>query len=138
MGALSKRDIIFLAKTKIKIYPTLKFHKIDFNYVIFDFKITFLPHLLSHVENITEPLTGTGNTEIQKPDQNTVAIDISSSTPKCDSEFENTNLAIELSDTFKDYGSGKSRLPVLIGLNMNVVRGQIYGLLGKSLEFPLF
>ena len=92
----------------------------------------------SHVENITEPLTGTGNTEIQKPDQNTVAIDISSSTPKCDSEFENTNLAIELSDTFKDYGSGKSRLPVLIGLNMNVVRGQIYGLLGKSLEFPLF
>jgi len=86
----------------------------------------------SHVENITEPLTGTGNTEIQKPDQNTVAIDISSSTPKCDSEFENTNLAIELSDTFKDYGSGKSRLPVLIGLNMNVVRGQIYGLLGPS------
>ena len=92
----------------------------------------------SHVENITEPLTGAGNTEVQKPDQNTVAIDISSSTPKCDSEFENTNLAIELSDTFKDYGSGKSRLPVLIGLNMNVVRGQIYGLLGKSLEFPFF
>ncbi len=41
-------------------------------------------------------------------------------------------VAIELASTYKHYGSGKSKLPVLIGLNMEVERGQIYGLLGPS------
>ena len=40
-------------------------------------------------------------------------------------------VAIKLESTYKHYGSGKSKTQVLIGLNMEVARGQIYGLLGK-------
>jgi hypothetical protein len=39
--------------------------------------------------------------------------------------------AIRFESAYKHYGSGKSRTPVLLGLDMNVERGQIYGLLGK-------
>ena len=39
--------------------------------------------------------------------------------------------AIKLESTYKTYGSGKSKTQVLIGLNMEVPKGQIYGLLGK-------
>ena len=39
--------------------------------------------------------------------------------------------AIKLESTYKTYGSGESKTQVLIGLNMEVPKGQIYGLLGK-------
>ena len=39
--------------------------------------------------------------------------------------------AIKLESTYKTYGSGKSKTQVLIGLNMEVPKGQIYGLLGN-------
>ena len=40
--------------------------------------------------------------------------------------------AIKFKSAFKHYGHGKGRTPVLLGLDMNVERGQIYGLLGKE------
>ena len=44
---------------------------------------------------------------------------------------QSPQVAIKLDSAYKHYGSGKSRLPVLVGLNMEVQAGQIYGLLGK-------
>lgn len=41
------------------------------------------------------------------------------------------NVAIRLEEAFKHYGSGKHKTPVLLGLDMCVRRGQIYGLLGE-------
>ena len=49
-------------------------------------------------------------------------------------ENDQDEVAIKLDSVYKHYGSGKSRLPVLIGLNMEVPTGQIYGLLGKKLQ----
>ena len=43
---------------------------------------------------------------------------------------QSDEIAIKLATAHKHYGSGKSKLPVLMGLNMEVGRGQIYGLLG--------
>lgn len=51
-----------------------------------------------------------------------------------DIQTSNDVPAIKLDAAYKHYGSGKSRLPVLIGLNMQVERGQIYGLLGKLIH----
>ena len=39
--------------------------------------------------------------------------------------------AICLDSAYKHYGKGRSKTPVLLGLDMNVERGTIYGLLGK-------
>ena len=39
--------------------------------------------------------------------------------------------AICLDSAYKHYGKGRSKTPVLLGLDMNVDRGTIYGLLGK-------
>ena len=39
--------------------------------------------------------------------------------------------AIRFESAYKHYGHGRTRTPVLLGLDMNVERGQIYGLLGK-------
>lgn len=47
-------------------------------------------------------------------------------------DAKDPEVAINLDDAFKHYGHGKSRLPVLLGLNMEVGKGQIYGLLGPS------
>ena len=41
--------------------------------------------------------------------------------------------AICLESTYKHYGKGRSKLPVLLGLDMNVEKGTIYGLLGTKL-----
>ena len=41
-------------------------------------------------------------------------------------------VAISLDGARKSYGSRKKRLPVLLGLDMTVERGTIYGLLGKD------
>ena len=67
------------------------------------------------------------NNLLQQNEKDATVIDISSQ-PPCDSS---ETLAIQLKSAYKHYGSGKNRLPVLIGLNMNVPKGQIYGLLGK-------
>ena len=40
--------------------------------------------------------------------------------------------AICLRDAYSHYGSGKRKVPVLIGLDMTIPRGAIYGLLGPS------
>ena len=40
--------------------------------------------------------------------------------------------AICLRDAYLHYGSGKKKVPVLIGLDMTIPRGAIYGLLGPS------
>jgi ABC-type multidrug transport system fused ATPase/permease subunit len=42
------------------------------------------------------------------------------------------DLAIRLEGAYKHYGSGRNKSPVLIGLDMSVPRGKIYGLLGPS------
>lgn len=42
------------------------------------------------------------------------------------------DVAIRLSNAHKHYGSGSKQMPVLIGLDMEVKKGQIYGLLGKE------
>ena len=39
--------------------------------------------------------------------------------------------AICFDNAYKHYGKGRSRTPVLLGLDMNVERGTIYGLLGN-------
>ena len=44
---------------------------------------------------------------------------------------DDPGVAIRLSNAHKHYGTRKKRLPVLIGLDMEVRRGQIYGLLGE-------
>ena len=41
-------------------------------------------------------------------------------------------LAIRLQGAYKHYGKGGKRTPVLLGLDMEVKRGEIYGLLGKK------
>ena len=44
-----------------------------------------------------------------------------------------TDPAIQLEGAYKSYGgTGKKSHPVLLGLNMSVPRGRIYGLLGPS------
>ena len=40
--------------------------------------------------------------------------------------------AICFDNAYKHYGKGRSKTPVLLGLDMNVERGQIYGLLGNN------
>ncbi|XP_014666455.1 PREDICTED: ABC transporter G family member 20-like [Priapulus caudatus] len=40
--------------------------------------------------------------------------------------------AVGVHSVFKSYGSGKNKLEVLIGINLTVTRGNIYGLLGPS------
>lgn len=42
-------------------------------------------------------------------------------------------IAIRLDNACKHYGGGKKKTPVLLGLDMEVKKGQIYGLLGKTL-----
>ncbi len=71
----------------------------------------------------------------------TTVIDMASKNPEQPPEpevfvktGEPEEVAIRLEDAYKHYGSGKSRMPVLIGLNMEVKRGQIYGLLGDFTE----
>lgn len=44
---------------------------------------------------------------------------------------EDGDVAIQLSSAYKHYGSGKNKTPVLVGLDMEVTKGQIYGLLGR-------
>ena len=39
--------------------------------------------------------------------------------------------AISLNSAYKHYGKGRKKLPVLLGLDMTVEKGTIYGLLGK-------
>lgn len=41
-------------------------------------------------------------------------------------------VAIKISNAYKHYTSGQKRTPVLLGLDMEVKKGQIYGLLGKN------
>nr|AHK05672.1 ATP-binding cassette transporter sub-family H 103004 [Tigriopus japonicus] len=41
-------------------------------------------------------------------------------------------VAIKISNAYKHYTSGQKRTPVLLGLDMEVKKGQIYGLLGPS------
>ena len=42
------------------------------------------------------------------------------------------NVAISFDDSFKHYGRGRRKVPVLVGLNMTIPKGAIYGLLGPS------
>jgi hypothetical protein len=69
---------------------------------------------------------------------NSTVIDISSQQPPtnedtaADPGVQKVEVAIRLDSAYKSYGRGKTKLPVLIGLNMEVPRGQIYGLLGKQ------
>ena len=42
------------------------------------------------------------------------------------------NVAISFRDSYKHYGRGRRKVPVLIGLNMTIPKGAIYGLLGPS------
>ena len=44
---------------------------------------------------------------------------------------ESEEVAIKLDKAFKSYGSRKHKHPVLMGLDMEVGKGHIYGLLGK-------
>ena len=39
--------------------------------------------------------------------------------------------AISLESAYKHYGKGRKKFPVLLGLDMNVEKGTIYGLLGN-------
>ena len=45
---------------------------------------------------------------------------------------ESEEVAIKLDKAFKAYGSRKHKHPVLMGLDMEVGKGHIYGLLGKA------
>ncbi len=47
-------------------------------------------------------------------------------------EYDEDDLAIRLNGAYKHYGSGKKKTDVLVGLDMSVPRGKIYGLLGPS------
>ena len=42
------------------------------------------------------------------------------------------NVAIAFDGAYKHYGSGRRKVPVLIGLDMTIPKGAIYGLLGPS------
>ena len=46
---------------------------------------------------------------------------------------EPEEVAIKLDKAYKSYGSRKHKHPVLMGLDMEVGKGHIYGLLGKSM-----
>jgi hypothetical protein len=82
-----------------------------------------------HIEDTTKPESGPtvitrstcpysgGNTDLS----------VARFDPDPDEEY-----AIRFESAYKHYGHGKGRTPVLLGLDMNVERGQIYGLLGKS------
>lgn len=50
--------------------------------------------------------------------------------------LDSEDLAIELDSAYKHYGSGKTKTPVLMGLDMKVTKGQIYGLLGELYTIP--
>ncbi len=51
--------------------------------------------------------------------------------PVSPSPFSLEEPAIKLTSAYKHYGSRKKKTPVLLGLDMRVERGQIYGLLGE-------
>ena len=46
-------------------------------------------------------------------------------------QTEENEVAIKLEKAYKSYGSRKHKHPVLMGLDMEVGKGHIYGLLGK-------
>lgn len=47
---------------------------------------------------------------------------------------DDSDVAIRLESAYKHYGSRKSGTPVLMGLDMEVKKGQIYGLLGEEIN----
>ena len=51
---------------------------------------------------------------------------------------EPEEVAIKLDKAYKSYGSRKHKHPVLMGLDMEVGKGHIYGLLGKSQLILIF
>ena len=54
------------------------------------------------------------------------------SDPEMPASVEDASPAIALSGAHKHYGRGRGKTPVLMGLDMTVQRGQIYGLLGET------
>lgn len=60
------------------------------------------------------------------------ANEVTSTKMKAEIQAEPEEVAIKLDKAYKSYGSRKQKLPVLVGLDMEVGKGQIYGLLGKS------
>ena len=53
-------------------------------------------------------------------------------------QAEENEIAIKLEKAYKSYGSRKHKHPVLVGLDMEVGKGHIYGLLGKIKPFRCF
>ena len=47
--------------------------------------------------------------------------------------LERRSMAIEISDVYKSYGRGSRKTDVLRDFQMNIPRGHIYGLLGKTI-----
>ena len=81
--------------------------------------------------NLAEGGDGGGGTPQPLLTNNETSRDTPSAADSKDIDLEGDIAAIRLSDAHKHYGSGKKKMPVLVGLDMEVQKGQIYGLLGE-------
>ena len=65
-----------------------------------------------------------------KPPEGNISTEYKDNSFNINGGFCDTEKAICLESAYKHYGKGKGKLPVLLGLDMNVEKGTIYGLLG--------